>query len=169
MIELLIVMVIMAVFTTLIVPSMASAMRNRTISGCGKNIREMVEFARAAALSRHRPATLNIDPARRLCWVSMTDMSLPWIKTDEPPVTRILASVPVPEGTQCSVTPDLADSTYAAEPTESVTDSQWQTLTFNSDGTAEDVLIELTDINGEQYSFHVKGATGETYVEEIVL
>ena len=36
----------------------------------------------------------------------------------------------------------------------------WETLTFRSNGTAEDAVIELTNAEGEQYAIEIAGVTG---------
>lgn len=157
LIELLIVLVIMAIFTTLIVPSMASAMRDRTLSGTGKNIEEMIEFARMAAMARHRPTVLNLDSKRGLCWVSMTNVTLPWLEQqEERPEARQLAVIKLPDAIECNVSWDeMVSQTTVGE-------TEWQTIAFKSDGTTDDAYIELTKPDeDEPYRIMIRGNTGE--------
>jgi type II secretion system protein H len=167
LIELLIVVMMMSIFTALIVPSMATAMRNKTLAGTGKNICELLEFARMSAIARHRPATLNIDSARGLCWVSMNEVSLPWLEPqgeEERPETRMLATIKLPEGTECNLTWGETVSD------ETMTETEWNIVTYQANGTTDDVFIELSNLDeDEPFRIHVYGTTGEVHTGEEML
>lgn|GEM_PF-2083564 len=163
LIELMVVLAIISMFTVMIVPSMATALRNTGLPATGNRLCELMNFAYLSAVARRRPVVVNLDTARRVCWVSMSTVSLPWLAEREEPQTRVLASMELPEGTQLTVS--------RGEPSPlGISPSQvWETITFRSDGGADDAMIELTGLRGERFEIEIMGATGEVHGREVLL
>lgn len=163
LIELMVVLVIISMFSVMIVPSMANALRNTGLAATGNKLCELMDFAYMSAVARRRPVVVNLDAARRLCWVSMSTVSLPWLAEREEPKTRVLASMDLPEGVQLTVTRG------EPSPLDMTTSQVWETIRFRSDGGTEDVLVELTSPRGERFEIEIMGATGEVHGEEVPL
>jgi Tfp pilus assembly protein FimT len=158
-----VVLVIMSVFSAMILPSVATALRKTGLGATGNQLCEMLDFGYMSAVTRHRSVVVNLDPNRRMCWVSISAVSLPWLEEREEPQTRMLAAMELPEGTQFIVNRSETSSLDA-------TSSQvWETITFRSDGGTDDALIELTSARGERFEIEILGATGEVHGREVRL
>jgi len=161
LIELMLVLLIMGTFAAMILPSVATSVRSNSLDATTGKVHELLNFASLAAISRHKPVVLNIDTERRRCWVTVRTTSLPWIEYEqEQPQTRTLTTIEIPDGTHILVTRPESPSSF---PTSS---GPWETITFQSDGSSEDAIIELTDQNGELREIQLVGSTGEVIVKE---
>ncbi len=162
LLELMVVLVIIALMSTLITPSIATALREKGPVATANNLSELLRFAHLSAITRHRPVVVNLDSSRGKCWVTITRTSFPWLPDDELPQTRILEAMELPEGTELMVT---------RGPDAGMDDSQsvgWETITFGSDGMTEDTMIELRGPAGDAFRVDVYGVTGEVHVQEVV-
>ncbi len=160
LIELMVVLVIMAMLSTLIVPSIQSALRKGGLSATGNKLCELLNFSYMTAVTRHRSVVLNLDPARRRCWVSVCTASLPWLDEQQEPEPRVLEAMELPEGTEFTVVRGEG-SAFTATSAQS-----WETITFRSDGTTEDARIELTNHQGEHFQIEIFGLSGEVRATE---
>jgi len=161
LIELMVVLVIISMFSAMIVPSVATALRKAGLKTTGNQICELLDFAYMSSVTRRRPVDVNLDAGRRLCWVSVSTVSLPWLPEQIEPETRILATMELPEGTQLVITRG------EASPFSTVRSQSWEVITFRSGGGTEDLLIELTSARGERFEIQILGATGEVSGREI--
>ena len=84
LIELMLVLVIMAIFAGMIMPAMFRALKGASLRTTGNKLCELLDFAYASAVSHRRPVLVNIDPERRRCWVSLRSISLPWLAEEKP-------------------------------------------------------------------------------------
>ena len=162
LLELMVVLVIIAMMSTLITPSIASALREKGPVATANNLSELLRFAHLSAITRHRSVVVNLDSSRGKCWVTVTRTSFPWLPDDEVPQTRILEAMELPEGTELIVTrgpnsPMGVDQSAA-----------WETITFGSDGMTEDTVIELVGPGRDRFQIDVYGVTGEVHVREVV-
>jgi len=155
-----VVLLVAAILTGAIVPSLVSAARRGGVEAAATRVLDMFDFANAAAISRREAVTVNFDPERHLCWVSVQRTRLPWIEDDDEPVARTLAAAQLPEGIEIT----LERGTFAAPRASS--EQTWQTVRFEADGTAEDVLVELTDERGDCRTLEVIAVTGEAGLKE---
>jgi type II secretion system protein H len=162
LIELMVVLVIISMFSAMIVPSIASALRKTGLKSTGNQICELLDFAYMSAVTRHRPVDVNLDAGRGLCWVSVSTVSLPWLAEQREPETRILATMELPEGTMLIVTRG------EASPFSGTRSQPWEVMTFRSDGGTEDALIGLTSARGERFEIQILGATGEVHGTEVL-
>ena len=161
LIELMVVVIVMAVLSGAIVPSIVSAMRRAGAKTAATKTFDLLNFACAAAIARGQPVVVNFDVSRGVCWASVQVLSLPWLEEDEEPRSRTLVSVELPEDVEISVYKDT-ESPHGPR-----SDDPWETIRFEPDGMAEDVVIELSDRRGDIYVLEVVGATGEVrYAEE---
>jgi type II secretion system protein H len=160
LIELMVVLIIITLLSTMVIPSAVSAVRRNTIQTEGGKLTELLRFAYVSAIARQRPIQVNLDSRRGLCWVSVSDSALPWIEERQEATTQTLATLPIRDELQLSVI-------FGEEGTGTAGSSQdWQVLTFRSDGRADSVIIALTNSRGETYAVEVFGATGEVNVRE---
>jgi prepilin-type N-terminal cleavage/methylation domain-containing protein len=160
LIELLVVLILIAMLSTAIVPSVASALNRGGIRATGEKLCELLDFAYMSAVTRRCPVVLNLHAERRRCWVSMTRPSLPWMEESGEQGSRVLGTMALPEGTGLAVTLG-ENSAFGMEQS-----TAWETITFQSDGRTDDVSIELTGPAGERFLIQVLGATGEVHGEE---
>lgn len=161
LIELMLVLLVMGTFATMVVPSVATSLRSNSVEATTSKVHELLNFACLSAISRHKPVVLNIDSERRRCWVTVRATSLPWIEyEEEKPESRTLAVMEVPEGTSIVITRAESPSFAAAS------SGTWETIVFQSDGSAEDAIIELTDQRGEPREIQVIGSTGEAIIQK---
>lgn len=164
LIELMVVLVIISMFSAMIVPSVATALRKSGLKTIGNQICELLDFAYMSSVTRRRPVVVNLDAGRRLCWVSVSTVSLPWLPEQIEPETRILATMELPEGTQLIITRGEA-SPFSTAQSQS---QSWEVITFRSGGGTEDALIELTSARGERFEIRILGATGEVSGREVL-
>jgi len=159
LIELIVALVIMAVFAGMVMPAVSRAFRGAGLKTTGDKLCELLAFAHAAAVSRKRPVVVNIDPDRRLCWVTLQTVSLPWLDDGEDAAReeRTLARMEWPATIRVIL----------SRPAEAETDSSrirraenWETIAFRSDGRAADVLIELSDDEDKYLEIEITGVTG---------
>lgn len=161
LIELMVVLIIITLLSTMVVPSAVSAVRRNTIQTEGGKLTELLRFAYVSAIARQRPVQVNLDSRRGVCWVSMADSALPWIEERQETATRTLATLALPEELQIRVT--FGEETAAAGTSSS---QDWHVLTFRSDGRADSAILSLSNVQGETYAVEVFGATGEVMVRE---
>lgn len=161
LVELLLVLAIIGVLSAVIVPSVVTSARRTGLHSTGNKLRELLDFASVSSISRRRPVVVSIDPERHICWASLRETVLPWLaEAGEEPVTRTLVSMEIPK--DITVTVFLGQ----AEPLVGSGAPGAYALTFASDGSAEDALIELTDAHGGRVAFEIIGATGQVLVRE---
>ena len=164
LIELMVVLVIISMLSVSIVPSVTSAMRGTRLSTTGNKLCDLLNFSYLSAVTRRQSVVVNLDTPRRLCWVSVNRARLPWLPEEgSVPATRMLASMELPVGTRIMVT---RGEEFRPEFTAS---QVWETITFRGDGTADHVLVELTNERGERFAIEVMGTTGEVQVREMLL
>ena len=160
LIELLVVLVLIAMLSTAIVPSVASALNRGGLRTTGDKLCEMLDFACMSAVTRRCPVVFNLHVERQRCWVSMAQPSLPWMEESDEGTARVLAALVLPEGTGVVLTRG-EDSAFGSNQS-----TAWETITFQSGGGTGDVRIELSSPAGERYLIQVLGATGEVRGEE---
>lgn len=160
LLELMVVLIIITLLSTMVVPSAVSALRRNTVRTEGEKLTELLRFASVSAISRHKPVQVNIDSRRRLCWVSLSDAALPWMEERQEARTQTLATLPLREDLQVTVT-FVEGNPPAGEPSEG-----WQVITFRSDGRADNAVLALTNPGGDIYEVEVFGASGEVIVHE---
>lgn len=163
LIELMVVLMVIALLSTLIVPALAEAVRRTGVDDTGKKLSDLIRFSSAYAVTRHRMVVLNLDSSRQKCWVSAYGGRLPWDDAQEtskpaPP----LATLELPAGTTLTVDRS-AESNYGGSQGVS-----WETVTFRANGGAENVTIHLADAKGGQFDIAVYGVTGEILTQRDV-
>lgn len=160
LIELMVVVVLMAILSSALVPSIVGAMRRAGARTAAVKSFDLLNFARGAAIARRQPVTVSFDVDRHLCWVCVRPSSLPWLPEEQQARPVTLLSIELPERTEISFY--RGDQASQSPPGE----MQRETLRFEADGTAEDVVIELADQGGDFYRLEVVGATGEILLQE---
>ena len=160
LIELMVVLALITLLTGLIVPSAVSALRSKGVNTEGEKILEMLQFARLTAVIRHQAVDVNIDPRRGLCWVSVSNATLPWLENQVVSGTQTLATLQLPDRIQIIVARGERTE-YTMEASQ-----RWERFTFRGDGGSENLAIELTDSQQEKYTLDVIGATGEILVRK---
>ncbi len=160
LIELMVVLVILALFSSAIAPSVVSAVRKSGLSAEAQKLADTLDFACVSAITRHRAVIVNIDPARKRCWITAPKATLPWLEEDEESKTQVLAAMAFGERSDIAVV-------LGEEGAYDVSSSgPWTTLTFNSDGSTNDAVINLSDLDGQRCVVEVFGATGEVHLRE---
>ena len=157
LVELTVVLLTMALFAAMVLPAVSHAARGTGLSTTRDKLRDLLEFARASAVSRKRPVTVNVAPQRRRVWVTLQTTALPWIDKEQPP-TRVLAAMEIPEKLRIEVE-YLADDPPAAS-------TDWHRVRFASDGRAPDVRLALVDPSQRRLAVRVTSASGRVRVEE---
>ena len=161
LVELMLVLLIMGTLSAMILPSIATSIRSNSIDATTAKIHELLNFAYLSAISRHRPVVVNLDTERRRCWVTVRTVSLPWLEQqEEAPDTRTLATIDLPEGTDVMLTREQTSS-FADLPSQ-----LWETIVFKSDGSSENVIIELANDRAEVRVIEIIGITGEALIKE---
>lgn len=159
LIELMVVALVTAILLSAVIPSLATAARGRGAKRTAMKAFDLLNFACAAAITRRQPVVVNFDADRHLCWVSVQGRSLPWLGEDQQVQALTLASVELADGVEVSFHRD-------AEPLHRLrSEETWETIRFEPDGTAEDVVIELSDRTGDSYALEIVAATGEIILE----
>ena len=160
LIELMVVLLLMSLMTGLIVPSAVSALRRNGAGTEGEKLLEILQFAHLSAVTRHHAVDVNIDGERRLCWVSVSSGSLPWLEDQVEFGTQTLATLQLPDNVQIVVS--------RGERTEYAMDAVqgWERFTFRGDGGSENLTIELTDARERTYTLDIVSATGEILVRK---
>ena len=169
LIELTVVLLIIATFTGLVVPSVAQAMRAKDIDATAAKLCETLQFAHVSAVARRQPVAVRLDPDARRCRVMLRPLALPWLETTpDRPTARTLAAMSWPEEMQLTVSegtnaaPSAQQSSSAARRPATGP----QTIIFRSNGRTEDVLIELDGRENQRRYIEVVGLTGEVRVKE---
>jgi prepilin-type N-terminal cleavage/methylation domain-containing protein len=160
LLELMVVVVIIGMLSTLIIPSMVSAVRRGGTEDEAEQLLEMIHFARMSAISRHARVVLNIDTRRSLCWLSNTVSTLPWNETEVVDGPRApLASFKLGKGIEVMVQRRLGMEGFAST-------LEWETIVFESDGTTEDLVVSMRDDTGKRIDIQVYGTTGAAMFRE---
>ena len=156
LIELMVVLVVMATLAAAITPSVVSAMRRRGVPTAANRLADLFDFASATAISRRRPVTVNIDPARRVCWAVVEQVSLPWMAEHEVEV-RTLTALQLPETVAVSLRDGPSAGSQLAGP-------GMETIRFEPDGTAPEVAVELRGPDGQMAVVEIMPGSGQVRV-----
>lgn len=154
LVEMLVVLLIMATFVTLVAPSVAQALRSNDIDATSERLREMLQFAYAAALARRQPVMVNVDHSRRRAWATVRKPALPWLDSQGKPSTTTLATMSWPEATRLGILRSAAPNAASGA-------ASFETVTFRSDGRTDDLVVELSGERNEKRFIEVVGRTGE--------
>ncbi|MGO8704532.1 MAG: Tfp pilus assembly protein FimT/FimU [Candidatus Brocadiia bacterium] len=168
LIELTVVLLIIATFTALVVPSVAQAMRAKDIDATAAKLCETLQFAYASAVARRQPVTVRFDPDTRRCRVMLRMVALPWLETTpDRPGARTLTAMSWPEEMQLTVS-DTVSAVRGAQPSSAAPHSSTgpQLIRFRSNGRTEDVVIEVADRENQHRYVEIVGLTGEVRVKE---
>jgi len=159
LVELLVVMIVMAVLSGAILPSVVNAVQRTGLRSASARVLDLLGFAHAAAIGRRMPVTVLIDTQQRACRVRARRPTLPWMTDAEQAGTELtLVALQLPEGISVSVLKDASGA---------VGELSDDAITFAPDGTAEDAVIELSDDDGNVRTIQLLAATGAaTLVEE---
>ena len=154
LIELMVVVVIIAVLSAALVPAVVSASQRSGLRSAATQVADLLNFAYASAVARRHNVTVNLDTQSGKCWVSAERPALPWIEAAYEAEPRTIASIALPKGIELTI--------YRGEPrsTPTQTGGSWETVRFASDGTAEDLEIELAAEEGRVLTVRLFGATG---------
>ncbi len=159
LLELMVVLVLITLLSTLVIPSAVSAVRHKTVVTEGEKLAEMLRFAYMSAVTRHHPVQVNLDSQQGRCWVSLSVTALPWLEEDQVSRAETLTSLRLPRELRLEVR-------RGAEEYQSAGGPGWQVITFHSDGRADSCLIALSNAQGERYTIEIMGATGEIVVRD---
>jgi type II secretion system protein H len=168
LVELVVVLLIIATFTTMVVPSIAQAMSAKDIDATAAKLCETLQFAYASAVARRQPVTVRLDTDARRCRVMLRTLALPWLEpAPDRPNARMLAAMSWPEEMQLT----LSEGTGVAPSAQSSSAARRaatgpQTITFRSNGRTEDVVIEVADRENQHRYVEIVGLTGEVRVKE---
>jgi type II secretion system protein H len=168
LIELVVVLLIISIFTALVVPSVAQTLRGKDIDATAAKLGETLQFAYASAVARRQPVTVRLDPDTRRCRVMLRTVSLPWLETTPArPGAQTLTAMSWPEEMQLTVS-DTVSAAANARPSSAASHSSSgpQTITFRSNGRTEDVVIEVEDRENHRRYVEIVGLTGEVRVKE---
>ena len=168
LIELVVVLLIISTFTTLIVPSMAQAMRAKDIDATSAKLCETLQFAYASAVARRQPVVVRLDLDARRARVMLRPLALPWLDTaQDQPHARLLTAISWPEEMQLTVSnPESATTTAPPSSAAPRPATGPQPITFRSNGRTEDVVVEVTDREDQRRYIEVVGLTGEVRVKQ---
>lgn len=159
LVELMVVLVVMAIIAGAVAPAIVSAARRMGLKRATTQVMDLLDFACAAAIARRQPVTVNFNLDRNTCWASVWPMSLPWLEEAESVETLTLAALQLPEGISVSFYRESETGGMASQ-------ESWERIRFEPDGTAQDVLIELTDQSERVRTIEVIAATGELLLTE---
>ena len=161
LIELMVVLVLISLMTGLVIPSAVSALQRTGARSEGEKVLEMLQFAYLSAVTRHQTVDVNIDGRRRLCWVSLSSATLPWLDNQAESTTQTLATLKLPDTIQILVS--------RGERTEYTTNASqgWEKFSFRGDGGSENIAVELTDVRNGKYALEIIAATGEIVVRRL--
>ena len=164
LIELMVVLFILALFSTVIVPAVASALQRGGVRADGEKLCDLLNFAYMTAVTQRVQVVVHLDAERGRCWAALNAPQLPWrIQEDTDEKARILEMMALAKDTRLSCDAPQGPSFGQGAP------SSLETLTFQSDGGAEDRLIRLTGTKGKGYEIEVAGATGQVHGHEVQL
>ena len=151
LVELMLVMLLMTLFSAMVIPSVVSAVREDTVQTQGERLAEVLRFASLSAVTRHRTVQAFVDERRGTCRVALSNPALPWLEGYGSPKAQILSSMRLPDGMRLRVERGGTEGSGAAGEGP---------LLFRSDGRAEDAAITLTDRRGEEFAVRVSAADG---------
>ena len=160
LVELTVVLVLITLFSALVVPSVVSATRQRTVGTQGENLTELLRFAYLSAITRHSPVQVRVDENRGLCLVTASHTALPWLDEQQRASTELLATLKMPDNIRLEMAQTEEDRQTATGSREG------QTVTFTSDGRADSVVMTLTSTEGDRCAVEVVGVTGEVLVRK---
>lgn len=162
LIELMVVLMVMAVLSAAIVPSLVAAIRRAGAQSAASRVRDVLEFGSTAAIARRQPVTVQFDTDRRACWVSVRRTRLPWRETgdEEAGEGQTLISVQLPESIEMTL---LREMPLQGSERQSL---EQEAIRFWPDGTAETAVIEIADPDGDRYLVGVRGETGQVKLAE---
>ncbi len=156
LVELMVVVVVMAVLSGAVAPSLVRAARRAGARTAAVQSFDLLNFAYAAAVMRRQPVTVGFDAGRNACWASVEAASLPWLSEgQDASATTTLVSVALPE--RVEMTFYRGDVTLPGPGPAGEVDA----IRFEPDGTAEDFVVELADPGGRVYVIEVSAATGQ--------
>ncbi|MDX9976354.1 MAG: prepilin-type N-terminal cleavage/methylation domain-containing protein [FCB group bacterium] len=153
LLELMVVLMMITLFSTLIVPSVVTATREDAVSTQRDKVAELLRFANLTAITRHHPVQVYVNSSSGVCRVALSQTALPWL--EEQTTIEVLESLRLPD----SIRIDLSSTDENAM-------GDAQCITFYSDGRADGSLVTLTDSRGERGVIEVMGSTGEVFVRE---
>lgn len=149
LIELMVVLVLLALVAGLAVPSAVSALRRDGVASRGEDLAELLRFAQRHAVTSRHPVQVNLDTTRGLCWATATRTTLPW-----------LDAAPEKAAVETLATLKLTETILLAVESTETGGTAWKTITFQSDGTASDALLRLSDGRGAIVELLVVGTEG---------
>ena len=154
LIELMVVVVIMAVLSGALVPAVVSARQRSGLRSAATRVADVLNFAYASAVARRHNVTVNLDIQGGKCWVTVERPALPWIEAAYEAESRTIASIALPK--------DIELAVYRGESRSETGEAggNWETVRFASDGTSEDLEIELAAEDGRVLTVKLFGATG---------
>jgi Tfp pilus assembly protein FimT len=166
--ELVIVLLIIATFTAMVVPSVAQAMRAKDINATAAKLCETLQFAYASAVTRRQPVAVRLDPDARTCRVMLRTLALPWLETASArPDARTLAAMSWPEEMQLTFSEGTGAASSARPSSAAARSSPGpQTILFRSNGRSEDVVIEVAYRADQRRYVEIIGVTGEVRVTD---
>ena len=154
LVELMVVVLVMAVLAGAIAPNIVSVAERRGLDRAAVQVRDLLDFAEAAAIARRKTVAVHYDPERNACWVVLEETFLPWLGEEPAAEARVLAAVRLPE--QVSV----AILYGGAGEAPSRGDVRQGVIRFRPDATADEAVIELTDEDGRQETVRVRPSAG---------
>lgn len=157
LIELMVVLVILALLAGMVAPSAIGAMRRNGVESRGGELVELLRFAQRYAITSHHPTQANFDSSRGRCWVASVTTALPWLEREHSGESEVLASLQLPQTMTLSLRREEAASGG---------DTPWQTVTFTSDGRAENAVLRLADAQGMAFEITVMGSDGSVQRRE---
>ena len=162
LIELMVVLMVMAILSTAIVPSLVAAMKQTGARSAATRVRDLLEFASTAAIARRQAVTVAFDVDRRACWVSVRRTRLPWrqMEAEEDEEKQTLVSLQFSESVQMAMAREMTVERSQIE------QSSADAIRFWSDVTAETAIIEISEPEGATYLVGVVGTTGEVKLVE---
>ncbi|MCP4644733.1 MAG: prepilin-type N-terminal cleavage/methylation domain-containing protein [bacterium] len=161
LLELLVVLMVIAMLSTMIVPNVARTLRGEGIATTGEKVCDVLNFAYMSAVTRRQPAVVHVDTERHRCWVTLSRTPLPWMDEQPEETNRVLTIMELPEDVEVS----LERETEMVS--RSVPMQAWDSIVFASDGRTDNVSIAVMNQREERYEIRILGATGEVHGEEI--
>jgi len=158
LIEMMVVLAFMAIFVSLIMPSVSRKSRGVDLKNTCSQFCELLDFAYVCAVSRRCRVVVHSAPGR--CWVSTINSSLPWMERGELPETSVLATLKIPENIRLMIT-QTGDSRLIP-----IASSAQNSVAFLSNGRSDDALVALTDEDGNRVDIAINGATGHARIME---
>jgi type IV fimbrial biogenesis protein FimU len=155
LVELMVVLLLITLFSTLIMPSVVTAMREDALSTQRDKVAELLRFASLTAITRHHPVQVYVDSDKGLCRVVLSQTALPWLD-EEQRSSQVLASLRLPEKMHVELA-RTEENDATGDPTS---------VTFLSDGRADGTRLTLTSAKGERGIVEVIATTGEVLLRD---